>query len=117
MAVSVRIENLVKYFGSTHAVDHITLTVQPGDIYFLLGPSGCGKTTLLKLACGYIWPNAGGEIYRNGKALANLRELRKSIGWVTASGWSIQCWNCSCSSRWKVSLKFCFACWLPGWAG
>jgi iron complex transport system ATP-binding protein len=63
----------------------IDWTVQPGEHWAMLGPNGCGKTTLLKLACGYLWPNAGGEIYRNGKALANLPELRKSIGWVTAT--------------------------------
>jgi iron complex transport system ATP-binding protein len=59
--------------------------VQPGEHWAILGPNGGGKTTLLKLACGYLWPNAGGEIYRNGKTLANLPELRKSIGWVTAN--------------------------------
>jgi iron complex transport system ATP-binding protein len=50
-----------------------------------LGPNGSGKTTLLQLACGYLWPNAGGEIRRRGRVLADLRELRKSIGWVTSS--------------------------------
>ena len=68
--------------GILHAVNW---TVEPGEHWAMLGPNGCGKTTLLKLACGYIWPNAGGEIRRNGKALTNLRELRKSIGWVTAT--------------------------------
>ncbi len=63
----------------------IDWTVQPGEHWAILGPNGSGKTTLLKLACGYLWPNAGGEICRNGKTLANLPELRKSIGWVTAT--------------------------------
>lgn len=63
----------------------INWTVQHGEHWAILGPNGAGKTTLLKLACGYLWPNAGGEIYRNGKILTDLRELRKSIGWVTAS--------------------------------
>ncbi len=63
----------------------IDWVVQPGEHWAILGPNGGGKTTLLKLACGYIWPNAGGEIYRNGKALANLPELRKSMGWVTST--------------------------------
>ena len=63
----------------------VSWTVQPGESWAILGPNGCGKTTLLKLACGYIWPNAGGEIFRNGKTLTDLRELRKSMGWVTAT--------------------------------
>ena len=66
-------------------VDAINWTVQPGEHWAILGPNGSGKTTLLRLASGYLWPNAGGEVYRNGETLLNLRELRKSIGWVTAS--------------------------------
>jgi iron complex transport system ATP-binding protein len=71
--------------GGKKIVHSINWTVQPGEHWAILGPNGSGKTTLLKLACGYIWPNAGGEIYRRGTLLTNLRELRKSIGWVTST--------------------------------
>jgi iron complex transport system ATP-binding protein len=60
-------------------------TVRAGERWAILGPNGAGKTTLLKLAFGYLWPNAGGVIYRRGTARANLPELRKSIGWVTST--------------------------------
>lgn len=66
-------------------LDSIDWTVQQGEHWVILGPNGSGKTTLLKVACGYIWPNDGGEIYRNGEVLINLRDLRKSIGWVTST--------------------------------
>ena len=66
-------------------LDSINWTVQPGEHWAILGPNGAGKTTLLKIAFGYLWPNAGGEVRRKGKTLLNLRELRKSIGWVTSS--------------------------------
>ena len=71
--------------GGKKIVRSIKWTVQPGEHWAILGPNGSGKTTLLRLACGYIWPNAGGEIYRRGTLLTNLRELRKSIGWVTST--------------------------------
>ena len=71
--------------GGKKIVRSINWTVQPGEHWAILGPNGSGKTTLLKLACGYLWPNAGGEIYRRGTLLTNLRELRKSIGWVTST--------------------------------
>lgn len=71
--------------GGRKIVQSINWTVQAGEHWAILGPNGSGKTTLLRLACGYLWPNAGGEIYRRGKTLVNLRELRKSIGWVTSS--------------------------------
>jgi iron complex transport system ATP-binding protein len=71
--------------GGKKIVHSINWKVQPGEHWAILGPNGSGKTTLLKLACGYLWPNAGGEIYRRSKTLVNLRELRKSIGWVTST--------------------------------
>jgi iron complex transport system ATP-binding protein len=66
-------------------LDSINWTVQPGEHWAILGPNGSGKTTLLRIASGYLWPNGGGAVYRKGKTLLNLRELRKSIGWVTSS--------------------------------
>jgi iron complex transport system ATP-binding protein len=66
-------------------VDNVTWKVERGEHWALLGPNGAGKTTLLKIVCGYLWPNAGGEVRRQGKALIDLRELRRSIGWVTSS--------------------------------
>jgi iron complex transport system ATP-binding protein len=66
-------------------LDTVDWLVQPGEHWAILGPNGSGKTTLLKMASGYLWPNAGGEVFRNGELLTHLPELRKSIGWVTAS--------------------------------
>jgi iron complex transport system ATP-binding protein len=66
-------------------LNHISWQIRKGEHWAVLGPNGAGKTTLLKMACGYIWANAGGKVYRNGQSLVDLRELRKSIGWVTIS--------------------------------
>ncbi len=66
-------------------LDSVDWTVHEGEHWAILGPNGSGKTTLLKIASGYLWPNDGGEVYRKGRALVHLPELRKSIGWVTAS--------------------------------
>jgi iron complex transport system ATP-binding protein len=75
----------VSYVANGKMILHsINWKVAPGEHWAILGPNGSGKTTVLKLACGYIWPNAGGEIYRRGKTLTHLPELRKSIGWVTS---------------------------------
>ena len=71
--------------GGKKILQSISWTLRAGEHWAILGPNGSGKTTLLRLACGYLWPNAGGEIYRRGKSLVNLRELRKSIGWVTST--------------------------------
>jgi len=61
-AASVRLKELTKLFGSTRAVDRVSLTIEPGSMVALLGPSGCGKTTTLRMIAGLAEPSAG-EIF------------------------------------------------------
>ena len=58
-------------------LETINWSVQPGGHWTILGPNDSGKTTLLKLASGYLSPNAGGIVLRKGKELTYLPELRK----------------------------------------
>jgi iron complex transport system ATP-binding protein len=58
-----------------------TWQLAAGQRWALLGPNGCGKTTLLRIACGYVWPTSG-IVRRLGHELIDLGELRRSIGWV-----------------------------------
>src|SRR5688572_581489 len=57
--ISVRIENLTKRFEDAIALDSLNLTIDSGQIFFLLGPSGCGKTTLLRSIAGFYTPEEG----------------------------------------------------------
>jgi ABC-type branched-subunit amino acid transport system ATPase component len=59
MAVSLNILNVSKTFGSTTAVNDVTINIEPGELFFLLGPSGCGKTTLLRSIAGFYVPEKG----------------------------------------------------------
>ena len=59
--------------------------VARGEHWAILGPNGAGKSTLLRIICGDLWPNAGGEVVRNGEPVVNLGDLRRSIGWVTST--------------------------------
>jgi iron complex transport system ATP-binding protein len=61
----------------------VSWRLQRGARWAVLGPNGCGKTTLLRIACGYVWPTSG-TVRRLGRELVDLGELRRSIGWVTA---------------------------------
>jgi ABC-2 type transport system ATP-binding protein len=45
--------------GKVRAVDNLTLTVRPGEIFGFLGPNGAGKTTTIKLIVGLLKPDAG----------------------------------------------------------
>jgi ABC-2 type transport system ATP-binding protein len=55
----VQARGLVKRYGHTVAVDHVDLTVHPGQVYGYLGPNGAGKTTSLRMLLGLIRPTAG----------------------------------------------------------
>ena len=66
-------------------LDSIDWRIRSHEHWVLLGRNGAGKTTLLQIACGYLWPNAGGQVLRGGRVLTDLRQLRRSIGWVTST--------------------------------
>ena len=59
MSTPITISALTKRFDATVAVDAVTLTVERGEMFFLLGPSGCGKTTLLRMLAGFTEPTEG----------------------------------------------------------
>lgn len=63
----IEIDNLTKEFGSTTALDSVSLQLEKGQIVGLLGPNGSGKTTLIKILNGLLTPTAG-------KALINGKE-------------------------------------------
>ncbi len=85
MSPAVQLENVSVEFDGQTILDRVSWTIQSGQRWGILGPNGSGKTTLLRVACGYLWPNAGGRVLRRGVERTDLRELRKSIGWVTSS--------------------------------
>jgi len=72
MPTAISIAELVKTFpapggGTSVAVDHVSLDIAPGELFFLLGPSGCGKTTLLRMIAGFIEPTSGKVLFDEGK--------------------------------------------------
>lgn len=72
------IQNLVKTYGKTTALNGINLTVEKGEVVVVLGPSGCGKSTLLRCINGLE------EIQSGGLLLENQGYLGKDIAWVEA---------------------------------
>ncbi|MDZ7623334.1 MAG: ATP-binding cassette domain-containing protein [Ignavibacteriaceae bacterium] len=62
------VNNLVKKFNTTLAVNNISLTVRPGKIFGLLGPNGAGKTTTIRTILNIIKPTSG-EIIFNGNPI------------------------------------------------
>ena len=55
----IRIENLVKHYGAVHALDGLSLNVEPGVVYGFLGPNGAGKTTTMRILSGLARADGG----------------------------------------------------------
>jgi len=67
----IRVQDIVKRYDGTLALDRFSLEVPQGAVYGLLGPNGAGKSTLLHLIMGFILPTSG-EIDRAGLATARI---------------------------------------------
>lgn len=76
----IKVDNVKKYFGSTKAVDGISLQIEKGEFVALLGPNGAGKTTLVEMIEGIQKPDKG-EISIKGLLWGkNDKEIREVIG-------------------------------------
>lgn len=82
---AIEIRDVTKEYpnASRPAVDHVSLTVEKGELIVLLGPSGCGKTTLLKMVNRLHEPT-GGQIFVEGMEIHDIpaTDLRRRIGYV-----------------------------------
>jgi ATP-binding cassette subfamily B protein len=69
--------------GAPHALDHVSLSIKPGETIALVGPSGSGKSTLLNLVLGFIRPTAG-QITLDGQPMEelDLRTFRRFVSVV-----------------------------------
>jgi putrescine transport system ATP-binding protein len=72
----LRIDGVVKTFGSFRAVDGVSLDIKAGEFFALLGPSGCGKTTLLRMLAGFEAPDAGRILLGDGDIAQALPHQR-----------------------------------------
>ncbi|MCA5599606.1 ABC transporter ATP-binding protein [Lactiplantibacillus argentoratensis] len=80
---AIEVINIAKSFQNTTALDQVSFTVQPGEIFGFLGPSGSGKTTTIKILTGQLLPTAG-EAYVLGHSVQAYDERRyEKIGIVT----------------------------------
>jgi spermidine/putrescine transport system ATP-binding protein len=80
----VRLERVTKNFGTTVAVDDITLDIAHGEFFSLLGPSGCGKSTTLSIIGGFEEPTEG-AVLLGGQDVARIPAYRRDVNTVFQS--------------------------------
>ena len=73
-------DRISKHFGSAHALDDVSFTLEPGEILGLVGPNGAGKTTAMQIAAGFLLPSSGTGTLM-GRSFADAA-ARRFLGFV-----------------------------------
>jgi len=79
---AIEATNVVKVFGSIHALDGLNFTVKPGEIFGLIGPNGAGKTTALRVVSTLLLPTAGAVKVFGLDVVHKAGEVRKVIAYL-----------------------------------
>ncbi|MSU46430.1 MAG: ABC transporter ATP-binding protein [Lacunisphaera sp.] len=82
--ISIQVKQLTKQFGSVVALHGLDLTINPGELFFLLGPSGCGKTTLLRSLAGFYIPEKGSILFGD-EDVTRLEPHKRNTGMMFQS--------------------------------
>ncbi|HEX5918359.1 MAG TPA: ABC transporter ATP-binding protein [Nocardioides sp.] len=81
MAV-IELHDVVKTFGSTHALDHLDLAVEQGEVHGFLGPNGAGKSTTIRVLLGLLKPDAGTTKMLGGDPWRDAATLHRRLAYV-----------------------------------
>jgi ABC-2 type transport system ATP-binding protein len=82
MNPAIETNELVKRYGDVTAVDHLSIRVDPGEIYAFLGLNGAGKTTTIRLMLGMIKPTSGSASVLQSKIRLANHEPWASVGYL-----------------------------------
>jgi spermidine/putrescine ABC transporter ATP-binding subunit len=80
----ISFRDITKRWGSTVAVDNVSLDIEPGEFFALLGPSGCGKTTLLRMLAGLEVPSEG-HVLIDGQDMGDIPPNKRAVNMVFQS--------------------------------
>jgi len=78
----IELANVTKRFGTHIAVDNLSLTIGPGEVFGFIGPNGAGKTTTMKILACLIAPDAGAASVCGYNVLTHQDQIRNCIGYM-----------------------------------
>jgi ABC-2 type transport system ATP-binding protein len=79
----IEVHALVKKFGDFTAVDHVSFTVQRGEVVGYLGPNGSGKTTTMRMLLGLLQPTSGAAKVLGLDAVRDTERVRPQVGYMS----------------------------------
>ena len=80
---SLEVMGLTKCFGHFTAVDHVSFSVQPGEVIGYLGPNGSGKTTTIRMLCGLLTPTEGTARILGLDVIKDAEAIKPHIGYMS----------------------------------
>src|SRR5438105_5817569 len=78
----IKVQNLAKVFGTKHAVDGVSFSVERGEVLGFLGPNGAGKSTTMRMITGFIPPTAGSVRVGGHDMSADPIPAKRLIGYL-----------------------------------
>ena len=76
----IEVQNLVKMYGKHLAVDHLSFTIEKGQVYGFLGPNGAGKSTTMNIMTGYLGATEGKVLINGHDILKEPEAAKRCIG-------------------------------------
>src|SRR6266481_1719803 len=78
----IKVQNLAKVFGTKHAVDGVSFSVERGEVLGFLGPNGAGKSTSMRMITGFIPPTAGSVFVGGHNMIDDPIPAKRLIGYL-----------------------------------
>lgn len=82
MPAIVETHDLTRRYGSTIALDSMTLEIAQGSIYGFIGPNGAGKTTTMRILTTLLLPSSGTARVAGYSVVSDIRAVRQSVGFM-----------------------------------
>jgi len=81
-APAIDVRGLTRRFGRFTAVDHVTFSVETGEIFGFLGANGAGKSTTIRMLCGLLPPSEGSATVAGFDVVREPDRVRQAIGYM-----------------------------------
>ena len=80
---AISLDAVGKRYGAVAALDQVTLSVAPGEMFGLIGPDGAGKTTAIRLACGLLRPDTGSVRVLGRDPVRDHAAITRDVGYLS----------------------------------